>query len=128
MLCFIDGPFIYIKDQTRNSLRKVYKQKSQAMQQVMATREEVTTRQRNEAERVRSKTGRPLLKQLTFILSSTDKYAKLRIFRMKVKNVFQNYSISQAEKVLPRQARSTNPQSGTARSMIDIAILINWSD
>ena len=40
------------------------------------------------------------MKQPTFDWSAKDKYAKLRNFKLKVKNMFQNFNISQAEKVL----------------------------
>ena len=46
------------------------------------------------------KLGRPITKQMTFHWNSTGKYAELRIFRLEVNNMFQNYRISQAERVL----------------------------
>ena len=45
------------------------------------------------------KLGGPIMKQPTFDWSSTDKYTKFRIFKFEVKNMFQNYSISQAGRV-----------------------------
>ena len=38
------------------------------------------------------------IKQLTFDWVSADKYAELRSFRMELNNMFQSYSMSQAEK------------------------------
>ena len=39
------------------------------------------------------------MKQLMFDWSSMGKYAELRNLKLKVKHMFQNYSISQAERV-----------------------------
>ena len=50
-------------------------------------------------QNVGPKISGPLMKQPTFHWSSTDKYAKLRNFRMEVKNMFQNNNINQAERV-----------------------------
>ena len=55
-----------------------------------------------EAERsqnVGPKLSRLIMKQLTFDLNTMNKYAELRNFRLWVKNMFQNYKISQAERV-----------------------------
>ena len=70
------------------------------------------------------KLGGPMVKQLTFNWSSKDKYAELKNFKMKLKNMFQNYSISQAERVpnikncLGRKApQLLDTHSGRARGM-----------
>ena len=55
-----------------------------------------------EAERTQNagpKLCRQIMQQLTFDLSSRDKYTELRNFKLKVKNLFKNYRISQAERV-----------------------------
>ena len=39
------------------------------------------------------------MKQQTFDWCSTDKYAELRNFKLEVRNMFQNYSVRQAERV-----------------------------
>ena len=50
-------------------------------------------------QNVGPKLGRPIMRQLTFNWSFTDKYAELRNFKLEVENMFQNYSISKAERV-----------------------------
>ena len=51
------------------------------------------------AQNVGPKLGGLLMRQLTFHCRFTDNYAEKRSFRVDVKNMFQNYSISQAERV-----------------------------
>ena len=63
-----------------------------AIQAVAAARVE---RRQNEGPKL----GGPIMKQPTFNLSFTFKYAELRNFKFTEKNMFQNYSISQAERV-----------------------------
>ena len=46
-----------------------------------------------------TKLDRPIMKQLTVDWNYTDKYAQLRKFKLEVKNMFQNYSIIQAERL-----------------------------
>ena len=46
------------------------------------------------------KLGGSMIKQLTFNWSSRNKYEELRNFKLQVKSMFQNYSISQVEKYM----------------------------
>ena len=53
----------------------------------------------NRTQNVGPKLGRPIMKQLSFNWCSPDKYAEMKNFKLKVKYKFQNYSMSQAERV-----------------------------
>ena len=59
----------------------------------------MTTAEVERPQNVGPKLGEPIMKQLTFNSNSTDKYTELRNFRLEVKNMFQNYRISHAERV-----------------------------
>ena len=59
----------------------------------------MTTAKSERSQNIGPKLGRPIMKQLKFNWNSTDKYAKLRNIRLGVNKMFQNYRISQAERV-----------------------------
>ena len=76
------------------------------------------------AENGEPKLDRPIMRELKFDWSSTDKYAELKNFKIEVKNMFQNYSISQAERApiiklawQERPVTLSNSNSSRARSM-----------
>ena len=52
-----------------------------------------------QAQNLGPKQDGPIRKQLSFDWSSTDKYAELKNYKVTAKDMFQNYSISQAERV-----------------------------
>ena len=59
----------------------------------------VSAENNQKAQNVGLKIGSPLMGQLRFGWSSTNKYAEWRKFRMEIAKMFQNYNISQAERV-----------------------------
>ena len=67
-----------------------------------AATEAIQARTMAEAERSQNvglKQSGHIMKQLVFDWNLTDKYAELRNFRSEVRKIFQNYRISQAERV-----------------------------
>ena len=52
------------------------------------------------AENVGPRVSEPIMKWPTFDRSAKDKYAKQRNFKIEVKNMLQNFNISQTERVL----------------------------